>query len=289
MKALLLAISCLLLLVVACGGAEESPSAAGSGSNAGSSGPDTALATTGAPGTDPLTDALSIDNKLVISTTIDLEVKALRNSYSAIIAAARDLGGFVAEASFSDDGTIGSAYLRLRVPSAQHDELLDRIRSLQGADVRREGSTAKEVTEEYTDLESRLATLQATESQYKQLLERATSTEDVLKVGARLDEVRGDIERVQGRMNLLDDKADFATVIAQLSLPPVAAAADEPSTPLDVLDGALDTSLEVARVLASGFVVVFVAALWIVPGTVLILLLRKHFRRQFDTVKTWFV
>jgi hypothetical protein len=287
MKALLLALSCLLLFAVACGGAEESPSAAGSSSNGSSLGPDTALETTSAPGTDTLTDALSIDNKLVISTTIDLEVKALRDSYSAIIAAARDLGGFVAEASFSDDGTVGSAFLRLRVPSTQHDELLDRILTLQGADVRREDSTAKEVTEEYTDLESHVATLQATEAQYKQLLERAASTEDVLKVSARLDEVRGDIERVQGRMNLLDDKADFATVIAQLSLPPVAAATEEPSTPLDVLDGALNTSLQVARVLANAFVVVFIAGLWIVPGTVVILLIRKRFRRQFEAVKTW--
>src|SRR4030066_1077182 len=93
-------------------------------------------------------------------------------------------------------------------------------------EVRSERSEASEVTEEYTDLEARLRNLEATEASYLELLTGAGEIPDILLVQDRLSQVRLEIEQVQGRINLLDNLTDLATITVQLTLP--AAASEEP-------------------------------------------------------------
>src|SRR3972149_7655643 len=88
--------------------------------------------------------------------------------------------------------------------------------------VRSERSEASEVTEEYTDLEARLRNLEATEASYLELLTGAGDIPDILLVQDRLSQVRQEIEQVQGRINLLDNLTDLATITIQLSLPAAA-------------------------------------------------------------------
>jgi hypothetical protein len=158
--------------------------------------------------------------------------------------------------------------------------------------VTREESNAREVSAEYTDLQSRLVNLQHTEAQYQQLLGRAGTIDDVLKVTAKLDAVGGDIEKARGQINLLEDKSDFATVSANLSLPPVVAQPAETSaglpSPVKVFVTSMDAALVVAHAFANAAVVVLVAGLWLLPATGLGLLAWRRLRGPIATVKTWF-
>jgi len=293
MKALLLTLSCLLLLAVACGGEDVAPD---SGSSSGSTtlapdrplGPDTASPDTSvAP-----SNATALPDKLVVTTNIELQVAALRQAYVEISGYARSHGGFVADAKLTDDGEQGFAFLRLRVPSTRHDDMVAQVRAFPNAELKREDSTAKEVTAEYIDLQSRLANLRATEAQYGQLLARTGTIEEVLQVTAKLDEVRGDIEQLEGRIKLIEDQADYATVSVQLALPPPAAERPAPagglSSPVEVLRDASSTSLTVAHAFLNIAIVLFVAGLWIVPAILVGLLARRRLRRPFETVKAWF-
>ena len=284
MKALLLALSCLAILAAACGGSESVSKDGGSADRSDASGapagPDTGVLQS---------DVKAVETKLIVTSIIDLEVKSLRDAYSTIARLARDTGGFVADARFNDSGDENAtASLRLRIPATGHDEFVASLRSLDDSEVKREESTAREVTAEYTDLQSRLVNLQHTEAQYQQLLTRAGTIDEVLKVTAKLDSVRGDIEQVQGRINLIDDQSDYATVSVRLSLPPVAATTDGglPS-PLKVLVDALEASLVVAHALVNGLVVLLVAGLWLVPAGVIAVLAWRRLRRPIEAVKQW--
>jgi hypothetical protein len=292
MKALLLALTCLALLAAACGGDSRFADGGGSADSAtpgGSAGapaaPDTAAQQT-------TTTTTAVDAKLIVTSTVDLEVDSLRDTYDTISRLAREAGGFVAEARLSDSGNAsGSASLRLRVPAVRHDDLVAALRGLDGATVKREDSNAKEVTAEYTDLQSRVVNLQRTEAQYQALLGRAGSIDEVLKVTAKLDSVRGDIETLQGRIRLLDDQSDYATVTVKLSLPPIAASVAQPDkglpSPVRVFEDAMDRSFVAAHAVLNVVVVLLVAGLWLVPATVAALLVWHRFRPQFERAVKW--
>ena len=279
MKALLFVSSCLLLFAVACGSDGDDSLSGGSGG----------AAATGAP-TGPdigstSANTLPFDDKLILTTNVELEVEHLRGVYDTISRTTRDFGGFVAEARIGDGEGDPTAFLRLRVPASLHDELLTAIRNVGDGGVKREDSRAVEVTAEYTDLESRLRNLQITEAQYRQLLESARSIDEILQVTARIDSVRGDMEQVQGRLNLLDDQTGFATISVSLST--LASATSSLAPPLEVLVTALETSLVVAHATANVLIVLLIAGLWVIPGGVAVMLIWKRFRRQFHAVWAW--
>jgi hypothetical protein len=292
MKALLLALTCLALLAAACGGDSRFADGGGSADTATSGGSAGAPAAPDAAAQQTVTTTTAVDTKLIVTSTVDLEVDSLRDSYDTISRLAREVGGFVAEARLSDSSDAsGSASLRLRVPATRHDDLVASLRGLDGATVKREDSNAKEVTAEYTDLQSRVVNLQRTEAQYQALLSRAGSIDEVLKVTAKLDSVRGDIEQLQGRIRLLDDQSDYATVTVKLSLPPIAASVGEPDkglpSPIRVFEDAMDRSFVVAHATLNVVVVLFVAGLWLLPATVATLLVWRRFKPQLERAVKW--
>ena len=287
MKALLLAISCLVLLAVACGGKDLDTNNASSGgsSAAGSAGPDTGPLQAGSA----LPSAQFLPDRLVITTNLDVEVNDLQLTYATIIGSDRELGGFVAEARFSDDEDEynGSAFLRLRVPATRHDEMVASLRRLADADVKREESAANEVTAEYTDLRSRLVNLQVTEAQYQEFVGRASTIDEVLKVTAKLDEVRAEIEQVEGRIKLIENQTDHATIAVRLSLPVATASSGGLSSPVEVLTDSLSTSLAVAHAILNLMIVLVVAGLWLIPAGLMVVLAGRLFRRQLEAFKGW--
>ena len=289
MKPLLCALTLVAGLAAACGGegADDDASTAGSVGSLGATGsvrvpalgPD-------APGGAAVTD--SSVTRLVVTSRLSLEVTDLRDSYRQTGEIARGYGGFVADGritSSNDDGAESNAFLRVRVPYEQHDALLDSLRSV-GSRVTSEETASTEVTGEYTDLQSRIANLQRSEAQYQDFLVRAGTIEEVLDVAARLDEVRGDIEQLQGRINLLADQSDFATVSVTLSVPAIARADDErrsghPS-PATVFVNTLEGSLTVAHALVNVSAVMLVLVLWVVPVGAAVLLLRRPVLRLIE-------
>ena len=158
--------------------------------------------------------------KVIVTSELTLEAEDVTARFLEVGRLARLRGGFVSDSQLLtrevDGETLTYASISVRVPSSEHDDLLTVLRSMVGVDVRGEQSTAREVTEEYTDLSSRLNNLQRTETQYLQLLTQASTIEDILRVNDRVDGVRMEIDRIQGRLNVLDDLVDLATVTVSL-------------------------------------------------------------------------
>jgi hypothetical protein len=110
-----------------------------------------------------------------------------------------------------------TASLTLKVPAADFGPAMERLRAL-GTPVQEQVST-QEVTEEFVDLEAQVRSLEAVEAQYLRLLERAQRIEEILPLQQRVTEVRTQIDRLRGRMNLLQRRADLSTISVSLVLP----------------------------------------------------------------------
>lgn len=222
--------------------------------------------------------------KIVRSATITLTVETVRDSVAQVETIAAGAGGFVSESSLfvqppqeGEDATpeprrTESATIKIRVPADSYTSVMQQLRDL-GTDVDAETSTTSDVTEEFTDLNARLHNLEATEVRYLELLGKADEIGDILTVQDRINAVRLEIEQVQGRMNLLNDLTDLATITVQLQ-PPAAEPAEEPSQKSwaeDAVSDAWEKSEEALKELGRAGIIAGVVAVWVlVPGVALL-------------------
>lgn len=214
-----------------------------------------------------------IDRKIVRTASLDLRVESVTRAFEDVGRIATGAGGFIASSSIgrqrigADEVQVGS--VTIRVPNQRYEDVMARLRGL-AVEVVSEQSESSDVTAEYTDLQSRLRNLEATERQYLAFLERAQDLDDILVITDRINQVRGEIEQVQGRIKLLNDLSDLATITTHLT--PAAAetqprdrGAEGVPDPLAAAREAWERSLETLALIASGALVVVVYSWWILP------------------------
>jgi hypothetical protein len=83
-------------------------------------------------------------------------------------------------------------------------------------EVRSQNISGQDVTEEYSDLQAQLRHLQATETQLLTFLKEAESTEAALSVYTELQRIQGEIERVKGRIQYLEQASALSSVTVTL-------------------------------------------------------------------------
>lgn len=214
--------------------------------------------------------------KIVRSASVSLGVEDVAAAVQEVETIASSAGGFVSESSvFVDsppeplDGDSAppkrtqSASVTIRVPSSAYPTVMRQLRGLAG-ELESESSTTSDVSEEFADLEARLRNLEATEARYLQMLEKAETIPDILTLQDRINAVRLEIERIQGRINLLNDLTDLATIVVQLR--PLALAVEQPSQPgwaQRVWQDAWETSEDALQALGTVAIVGGVVLAWL--------------------------
>ncbi|HWC29942.1 MAG TPA: DUF4349 domain-containing protein [Dehalococcoidia bacterium] len=157
----------------------------------------------------------TVERQIVQTASMQLQVEDVGGGFEEVGRIATATGGFVASSKFSFKNEAQIASVTIRVPSDSLQSVLSQLRGL-AEKVDAEDSNASDVTEEYTDLQSRLRNLQATHDQLLTLLGRAQTVTDILTVQDRLNAVTGEIEQVKGRIQLLDNLTSLATVTVHL-------------------------------------------------------------------------
>ena len=150
-------------------------------------------------GEDPAEFAVAPGRKIIFTATLALTSEDVSGTFVAVEQVTRAAAGYVERSSIgSKHGSDGvehtSATITIRVPAERYNDAVNELRTLHGVDVVREESSSTEVTEEYTDLESRLSNLERSEAQYLVLLEDAKNIQEVLLVNERIDGVRLQID-----------------------------------------------------------------------------------------------
>lgn len=240
--ALVLAIGAIL---AACASSGAAPIASGGGEQAaGASAPPEPGTGTGGfvddgdgPGGAPLADLA--ERKIVKTGEITLEVPAVAAAVGELRALALSLDGYVSDSRTGGDED--SATVTLRVPADRFDRALDRIHAMDG-EVRVEATRDEDVTTAVVDLDARIRNLQASEQQYRLLVERAEKIDDVLAVQSRLDEVRGQIEQLTAQLTQLNGLAAMSTLT--VTLVPV-------STPVEDAAAAWDPGATLGKAVAA--------------------------------------
>jgi hypothetical protein len=121
-------------------------------------------------------------------------------------------GGYMGELKVSAPTDAGrSLTATLRIPAPQLDPALVELKKL--GRVEDESQGGEEVTQQYVDLEARLANGIHTEQRLTEILRTRTGKlQDVLKVELEIDRVRGEIEQMQAEKKELSKRVAFATL-----------------------------------------------------------------------------
>jgi hypothetical protein len=159
--------------------------------------------------------SVSSDRMIVRNGYMSLTVKDVAASRDDIAQLAVGLGGYVVSTSFSGRDKEFRGSITIRVPDEKFEPALAQLRKL-AVKVQSESTSSQDVTEEYTDLTSRLKNAQATESQYLALLAKATTVEDILKIQDKLSQTRNTIEQIKGRMQYLEKQASMSLITVYL-------------------------------------------------------------------------
>jgi len=218
----------------------------------------------GAPGgTLPLPSQL--DRQIILTATLEIATAEVSKRFQDVANIAAQEGGFVGSSSFGNDGDRQTASVTIRVPGDKYQDALSQLRKL--GDVKAEKSDAADVTQDYTDLQSRLRNLKATELQYLAFLAKADNIGDVLQVQDRLNATRAEIEQVQGRIDMLAHQTDMATITVHLDPPIVAKSEPKHGStgPLETARDSFRASIDVLVGIGTVALAVVAFSWWLLP------------------------
>ncbi len=126
-------------------------------------------------------------------------------------------GGWVVSSSvfqYAENAKTGS--MTVRIPSDGFESFLDAV-SRMAVETTRISTSGQDVTEEYVDLSSRLANLEATAERVRNFLDEARTVEEALEVNQELSRLEGEIEVIKGRMQYLEQSSAYSMISIELT------------------------------------------------------------------------
>lgn len=231
-------------------------------------------------GEDAPPEAQIAERRIIKIGEMTLRVEAVGVAIGQVRALATELDGFVSGSQSS--GEEDYATLTLRVPADSFDAALDRLREL-AIEVVAEATREEDVTTTLIDLEARIRNLEASERQYRELIDRAETVEDILAVQRRLDEVRGEIEQLTTQLEHLNRQASLATLTVTVVGPerPVEAVTMS-FDPKATFDHALAALVGIGQTVVSA--AIWFAIVWL-PVLLVLAVLALVGRRVFTAVR----
>lgn len=136
-------------------------------------------------------------------------------AFREVVRLAQRLGGGALDVdSRTDDEGVTRGSVTVEVPVDDYDELLDGVGDV-GPVTRREVRT-EDVTDEYTDLESRKRHLERTEQFFLELFDEAETVDEAITIRDRLESVQERIEEIEGRLRRIDERTRMSRLTVEL-------------------------------------------------------------------------
>ncbi|KLU58842.1 hypothetical protein CEB3_c48600 [Peptococcaceae bacterium CEB3] len=152
--------------------------------------------------------------KITQNLSLVIQVAQVQTALSQVGAEAQELGGYVVEMEQTNAAAGASGHMTVKVPAGRMQEMKGRVSGL--GKVLNEHLNSNDITDQYYDTQTLLANWQAEEKQYLKILGQAKTVDEVLKVEGALSNVRGQIQVLEGRLKLMNNQVDYATIDLQL-------------------------------------------------------------------------
>ncbi|MDD3474886.1 MAG: DUF4349 domain-containing protein [Candidatus Dojkabacteria bacterium] len=221
-------------------------------------------------------DEANTDTKIRKSGSIYITVDDLDIANDSIMNVLDMYNGSIVSSSETGEDNDKTLTITLKMPVEYFEDVYQDVQDIDG-EITYASYYTDDITQEYTDLESRLRNLEATEEQLVKILGTATTVDDTLAVYEQLTSIRSQIEVIKGQLQYLDNQVDYSYLTVSLSLSDVGKdIADEQWKPLGVIKNAFSSlvSLGIAFVDFLIWVIVFSPVIAIVVLVIVLLRIR---------------
>lgn len=227
----------------------------------------------------PQTDA---ENRLVIQeSNLSLLVKDVTDTKNKIVSYSQTIGGYMVNSSVSNPQDAPTASVVIRVPSIKLEETLNYLHSL-SIKVVSENLVGKDVTDQYVDIDKRIATLENTKSRYETILAEAKQISDITNLTQQILSTQNQIDSLKGQQISLEKNAELAKITIYLSTDEIALpyAPSETFRPTVIFKLAVRSLVGTLRGLAKASIWIGVySAIWL-PVLIVVIIIRKRAKRN---------
>jgi hypothetical protein len=228
-------------------------------------------------GTETAKTAAMLDQQLIKEGSINFETHDIAETRQHIESLVQKYGAYISQEDERASSSRIYQNMTVRIPKAHFDvfvtELSGSVKKIDEKSI-----TVQDVTEEFIDNTARLAVKKETEQGYLRLLNQAKTIKDILDIQNELQDIRSDIESIEGRLRYLKNSVNFSML--HISMYQQIEAASETGSvfmPIwDAIKGGVQAFAAVCIALLYGWVFIALG----IAAMLIILRLRKRRRKD---------
>ena len=154
--------------------------------------------------------------KIIRDGRLGIRVQNLQSSRQRVDSLIRVAKGYYANENLRNSDRQTFYSLTIRIPSKNFEKFISQLESGEGI-IQYKEIEARDVTEQFVDLETRLASKRSYLNRYRELVKRANTIREVLTIEEKIRALEEEIESVEGRLRYMTDRIAYSTLELELS------------------------------------------------------------------------
>ncbi len=164
----------------------------------------------------PPTDVNAKDRLVIQNSEVSLLVEKVTEVRNKIVAFAEGNGGYMVNSYVSNPQDAPTATVTIRIDSTKLQTALDYFQSL-AIKVVSENLSGYDVTDEYVDVEKRIAILEQTKAKFTEILTSTREVSDIINLNQQIINIQSQIDSYKGQQEALKQNAKLARLTIYLS------------------------------------------------------------------------
>lgn len=152
-----------------------------------------------------------VKKRIIKDGRLGIQVNEIEIAKTRIDTLLKKFSGYYSNESFNNSDWESSYVLKIRIPSARFESFLKDLESGDG-EIQHKTIDARDVTDQFIDLETRLESKKAYLKRYTELLKRAQTIKEILQIEEKIRGLQEEIESTLGRLKYLGDLVDYSTL-----------------------------------------------------------------------------
>ncbi|WP_282015803.1 DUF4349 domain-containing protein [Marinifilum flexuosum] len=159
----------------------------------------------------PLDNKEVVKKKIIKDGRIGLKVTNVEAAKTRVDSIVKLYGAYYSNENLNNTDWETTYSLTVRIPSVHFESFISAIEQSKGEILYKE-IDARDVTEQFIDLETRLQNKRAYAKKYKDLLKKAKTVKEILEIEEKIRHIEEEIESTSGRLKYLSDLVDYSTL-----------------------------------------------------------------------------
>jgi Domain of unknown function (DUF4349) len=161
---------------------------------------------------DSYNSKLDISNKKIIKDgSLTIKTNDITVSKKSIDELLKKLNGYYETENLVNCDNSINFNLKIRIPAENFEKFISDLEKGK-EEIENKNIQARDVTEEYVDIESRIMNKREYLKRYKDLLSKASTVKDILAIEEEIRKLQEEIESKEGRLQYLKDQVAFSTL-----------------------------------------------------------------------------